>query len=406
LPSNGDASCASTGLFNGTSGVLKDGDGTSDAFTPVPVNTISSATDGYVVSAYDPAGNNNVAPGARNKLAVWHLDSAGVLHQDNDIVVSSYIAPNSAQQPGVPTDQIDTLDGRLTQAVGDPTSGIWTQHTVGSAGIQSVVDWYKITASGSATNLADLGTISSNSDWVFNAAISPRFDGKGAAIFYNRSSATTFPLIAAQLRLSSTSAGQMEPGELILATSSTADTDFSCNYHGHPGVPCRWGDYSGATPDPVRTNVVWGTNEFNTANTGNQPAWSDENFALLVAIPPQAPTAVTATASDQSARVSWTPSSLDAGDADTSYTITAYVGVTPGPTTIVGAPSTAAIFKGLTNGVTYTFTVIATNHVGASPESPHSNTVTPTRAVQQGPIGSPASRGGANPGPVGTPGPR
>jgi hypothetical protein len=402
LPAGGDTSCAAPS-FQHTTSALIDGDGTTLAFTPVPVNTITSAPDGYVFAAYDPAGNV-ISPRAQTKLAAWHLDSAGVLHPDADIVVSSFNFPGSAPQKTPATTFIDTLDGRLTQAVGDPVTGMWTQHTVGrTAGGQSVVDWYKITASGSVTNLADIGTISS-SDWVFNAAISPRFDGQGAAIEYNRSSTATNPVIAAQIRLASTPAGQMEPGEIVLATSPAPDTDFSCT--APFGPPCRWGDYSGATPDPLHTNVVWGTSEFVTASTVNPPSWSDENFALLVAIKPQAPTSVTATASDQSARVSWTPSTFDAGDADTSYTITAYVGVTPGPTTIVGAPSTAAIFKGLTNGVTYTFTVIATNHVGASPESPHSNTVTPTRAVQQGPIGSPASRGGANPGPVGTPGPR
>jgi hypothetical protein len=401
LPANSDASCGPTSLHH--SGALVDGDGTTLGFTPVPVNTITSATDGYVFAAYDPGGNV-VSPRAQSKLAAWHLDSAGVLHQDADIPVTTYNAPFSAPQLGGTTHFLDTLDGRLTQAVGDPVTGMWTQHTVNGAGGRSEVDWYEITVSGSTPTIAQLGVISNGTDWVFNAAISPRFDAQGAAIEYTRSSSATLPTIAAQVRIASTSAGLMEPGELVLATSPTFDADFSCNNPVN-GVPCRWGDYSGATPDPVHTNVVWGTNMFITASTA-QPAWSDENFALLVAIKPQAPTSVAATASDQSARVSWTPSAFDAGDADTSYTITAYVGVTAGPTMIVGAPATAAIFKGLTNGVTYTFTVIANNHVGASPESPHSNTVTPTRAVQQGPIGSPASRAGVSQSSGGIPGPR
>ena len=287
LPANGDTTCPSNPIITGTTAnPLKNGDAVTSAFTPVPVNTITGATDGYVVSAYDPAGNttnggNGGPPIPQSKLAVWHLDSAGVLHQDADIAVTTYAMPFSAPQLNGTTHLLDTLDGRLTQAVGDPTTGIWTQHTVNNSLTgRSVVTWYKITASGSATTLADVGTISDPNDWVFNAAISPRFDAQGAAIQYNRSSLTTYPVIAAQIRLASTPAGQMEPGELVLATSSNFDADFTCN-NPSPGVPCRWGDYSAASPDPVQTNVVWGTNEFNTAS-GSTPAWSDENFALLV----------------------------------------------------------------------------------------------------------------------------
>ena len=277
--SNTDTNCGTPSLGATPLG-LKNGDNTTLAFTPVPVNTDSSATDGYVVSAYDAGGNVTALPTPQSRLAVWHLDAAGVLHQDADIPVTTYVMPFSAPQLNGTINLLDTLDGRLTQAVGDPVTGIWTQHTVNGAGNRSVVTWYKITASGSATTLADVGTISDPNDWVFNAAISPRFDAQGAAIEYNRSSLTTYPVIAAQIRIASTPAGQMEPGELVLATSSNFDADFTCN-NPSPGVPCRWGDYSAASPDPVQTNVVWGTNEFNTAS-GSTPAWSDENFALLV----------------------------------------------------------------------------------------------------------------------------
>ena len=384
LPANGDTTCPSNPIITGTTAnPLKNGDAVTSAFTPVPVNTITGATDGYVVSAYDPAGNttnggNGGPPIPQSKLAVWHLDSAGVLHQDADIAVTTYAMPFSAPQLNGTTHLLDTLDGRLTQAVGDPTTGIWTQHTVNNSLTgRSVVTWYKITASGSATTLADVGTISDPNDWVFNAAISPRFDAQGAAIQYNRSSLTTYPVIAAQIRLASTPAGQMEPGELVLATSSNFDSDFTCN-NPNTNFPCRWGDYSAATPDPVQTNVVWGTNEFNTAS-GSAPAWSDENFALIGPAAPRAPTAVVAAPGDNSATVTWTPSTFDPGIPVTSYKLTAYAGASPVATTTVAA-ATAATFTALADGVTYTFTVIAIDAVGASPESVHSNPVTPVQA--------------------------
>ncbi len=278
LPANGDTSCTLP-ASGGTSAPLLNGDGVSYTFTPVPVNTTNpaAASNGYIVSAYDPAGNTGTAAGPMAKVAVWHLDAAGVLHADNDVAVNSYNTPSSAPELGS-TNVLDTLDARLTQAVGDPVKGFYTQHTVAGAGGRSQVDWYEFTVSAATVSLAQQGSVSSATDWVFNAAISPRWDGQGAAIAYNRSSANIDPLIAAQVRYLATAPGAWAPGELVLATSSAADNDHSCN--SPPGSPCRWGDYSGLTPDPVQTNLVWGTSEFNTAS-GSTPAWSDENFAIL-----------------------------------------------------------------------------------------------------------------------------
>src|SRR2546430_390756 len=98
-PANGSTTCATT--FNGTNTTLKNGDGFTLTFTPVPVNTNSAASDGYIVSAYDPAGNVG-AVASQRKLAIWHLDSAGVLHAHPDIGVNLYSLPVAASQaPGL-----------------------------------------------------------------------------------------------------------------------------------------------------------------------------------------------------------------------------------------------------------------------------------------------------------------
>jgi hypothetical protein len=394
-PANGDKTCAlpATG---GTGGVLKNKDGVTNAFTPVPVNTMTSAANGYVVSAYDSSGSNGQLPATRNKVGVWHLDSAGGLHQDNDLTVASYNAPAPAPQLGGPN-PVDTLDGRLTQAVGDPITGIWTQHTVNGPGNRSVVDWYEVGASGSAETLTQQGVISSATDWIFNAAISPRFDAQGAAIFYSRSSSAIDPVIGGQMRLSATPAGTMEPGELVLRSSTAADADFTCG----GGFPCRWGDYSGATPDPVQTNVVWGTNMIITAATA-APAWADQNFAVLFV---GTPTSITAIAGDESAGVSWAPPTFDS--AQVTYTIKVYSGVTLVKTVVIPAPASSTFVAGLTNGVTYTFTVTANFNGGSGAESVHSNAVTPSREVAPAPAPPPAgSRQGVPQAPPATPGPR
>jgi hypothetical protein len=364
LPAKGSTSCVSP-TFHGTQNALINGDGQTSTFTPVPVNTDSSTSDGYVLSAYDPAGNTIEAPGPQQLLAVWRVDSSGVLHQEPDILVGSYSAPLAAPQAGAPHYTLDTLDGRLTQAVGDPTTGIWTQHTVGG-GAGSRVFWYELALQGGILTKVQEGQITSATDYVFNAAISPSFGAHGAAIFYNRSSSTIDPVVAAQVRTGATPLNAMAPGELILATSPAPDTDFSC-------PPCRWGDYSAATPDPVQPYVVWGTNEFNTASTvstGGAPAWLDENFAVAAAVAPGAPTNVKATMSSALACVAWDLSTLDDGGApDLSYTIKVYQAGLPVRSDTVSAPATTSCLGDLRRGVTYTFTVTATNIAGSSPES-------------------------------------
>ena len=379
LPANGSTACTSAGLQSSPN-ILLNGD-TSPTITAVPVNTTTAAANGYVVSAHP---DNGLPAFTRTKLSVWHIDSLGMFHQDPDITVAVFADPAPAPQLGS-TNTIDTSDARLTQAVGDPTTGIWTQHTVDGPGGRSVVRWYELKVIAinkvPTPTLVQQGDIASSTDFVFNGAVSPRADAGGAAVVYNRSSALIDPVIAAQIRLTATAAGAMEPGELVLGASAAADTDFTCN-NPDPGTPCRWGDYSGATPDPVQKNVVWGTSEVNTA-AGAAPAWIDRNFALAFATTPHAPTAVVATAADHSAYVSWTNSTFVPSSPITSYTITVYVGLTAGAQIVVGPSTTIAYFPGLTNGVTYTFTVIATNSVGDSPESVHSNAVTPTRAPAQ-----------------------
>jgi hypothetical protein len=400
-PANGTiTTCTSTSINGTTTNPLKNADQVTNAFTPVPVNTMTGSANGYVVSAYDPSGGNGQGAGTRHKLAVWHLDSSGVLHQHSDIGVANFTFPSPAPQLGT-ANTLDTLDGRLTQAVGDPATGLWFQHTVDGPGGRSVVRWYEIKVVGSVASLTQQGDIASATDWVFNGAISPRRDALGAAVFYNRSGPSIYPLIAAQDRLSSTTAGAMEPGELVLATSTAADGDFSCS-----GSPCRWGDYSAASPDPIQTNLVWGTNEWILPFGGpvGFPQWDDRNFAVSFV---GTPSNVAATANDGSAAVGWTPATLDPGTPIVTYTVRAYVGASIVKSMIVPGPAGAVIVSGLTNGLTYTFTVIA-NVIGASgPESAHGNAVTPTRvAVQVSPLPTPTRDPASQSTPVPTPAPR
>lgn len=77
----------------------------------------------------------------------------------------------------------------------------------------------------------------------------------------------------------------------------------------------------------------------------------------------------------QQASVSFTAPADNGGSAITGYTVTS----TPGNITATSATSPIVV-TGLTNGVSYTFTVHATNSVGDGPESDPSNAVTPSGA--------------------------
>lgn len=90
---------------------------------------------------------------------------------------------------------------------------------------------------------------------------------------------------------------------------------------------------------------------------------------------PGAPTGVTASGGDTQASVSWISPS-NGGAAIDSYRVTS----TPATTTQTTA-GTSLTFTGLTNGVSYTFTVAAHNSVGWGSNSSPSNSVTPAVAT-------------------------
>jgi titin len=92
---------------------------------------------------------------------------------------------------------------------------------------------------------------------------------------------------------------------------------------------------------------------------------------------PTAPPLVTATAGAAKATVTWTAPANN-GSAITGYVVTPIkAGVAQAPQSF-NATATTRTITGLTPGVSYTFTVAATNARGTGPTSAASNAVTPT----------------------------
>ncbi|HEX8856806.1 MAG TPA: hypothetical protein VF752_14510 [Thermoleophilaceae bacterium] len=267
------------------------------ATTPVPVYLPQSSANGYVLAADDPGTHGNLIA---NRIMEWHVDSAGNLHDDTSsnglFQVSDYKWPGAAAQGGS-SNWLDTLDARLTQAVGvtDPTSGVnalalWTQHTIlnGTSGAQ--VRWYELIPSQCNRTGASLCTggvrqtgnqAPPASTWYFNGAITPTMSGNQAVLIYNsagNATSTTRSTIKADSRLSTDALGAMPQTEQTIATSSDSVEDSSCG--AGAGDPCAWGYYAAVAPDPSVTNKAWATSMYTAARIGTTPAWITRNFSF------------------------------------------------------------------------------------------------------------------------------
>jgi hypothetical protein len=68
---------------------------------------------------------------------------------------------------------------------------------------------------------------------------------------------------------------------VLIQQSPGPNVDFSCGGGTIPDV-CRWGDYAGATPDPLVSSggQVWLTAEWNAAATdGQSTVWRTWNWS-------------------------------------------------------------------------------------------------------------------------------
>jgi uncharacterized protein (TIGR02145 family) len=131
---------------------------------------------------------------------------------------------------------------------------------------------------------------------------------------------------------------------------------------------------SGLTNGTSYTFTVVATNSI-----GNSVA-SSASTAVTPNTVPDPPTAVVATAGNASASVAFVAPTNNGGSAITGYAVTS----SPGGITATGATSPINV-TGLTNGTSYTFTVVATNAIGNSSPSTSSSAVTPSAPTVPGP---------------------
>jgi hypothetical protein len=273
-----------TSFKQGKQADLRNAD-SSPTSTPVGVNQVDGDPMGWLVGSEDPT------TGPANALTLFRVTdngngTANVQRNGTAVPVPRFGVPANAVQAGVTGHRLDTIDGRLTQAVSakDPSHGrslaIWTQHTVfGGAG--AAVRWYEIDPSGPV--IFQRGTISNSNLFVFNAAISPdrlvnettaAFGGSMGIGFTTTSQHTDSTLwVASKVRTHA-----LSPWRLV-KQSQGPEVDDSCS-------PCRWGDFMGASPDPAADptgghGAVWMTSMWNAKSTNARNFdWRTQNWRM------------------------------------------------------------------------------------------------------------------------------
>ncbi|HEV2032732.1 MAG TPA: fibronectin type III domain-containing protein [Candidatus Dormibacteraeota bacterium] len=156
---------------------------------------------------------------------------------------------------------------------------------------------------------------------------------------------------------------------------------------------------SGSTFTTVVSGLTQGANYTFTvvATNSNGPGTSSApSNQITVITVPSAPTNVTATAAGGSATVSWS-APPDGGGAIKGYVVTPYANGVAGTPVTFNQPNQMEALFGLTNGVTYTFTVAAFNVAGSGPGSSPSNGVVPNSSLRQPSAQGPSSVAVARP---------
>ena len=257
-------------LISGGWGPISNADG-SQLSTPVPAVQTDPSSTGWVMGAPDittsgPStyisavpitndGTGHAAIGATKTITVTDPNAGFDVPPNAPERGSSYV--------------LDTLDGRLERAVAgrDPAFGnvnaVWTAHAVaGGAGTEE--RWYEVDPS--AGTVLQQGKATSSSLYVWNGAISPdrAYDGTTGAfgsnmvMGFNTSSSTTYPAI----QMVTKRGASAQSAFVVIKQATGPNVDYSCDN-------CRWGDYSGASPDPGAAQTgtvgtVWLSGEWNT----------------------------------------------------------------------------------------------------------------------------------------------
>ncbi len=393
---------------------------------PVTTATVTGLTTGvtytFTVQAINPSGaglqspqsnpvtpsgpvvpsaptNTLARPGTQSALVSWTAPSSNGDSPITGYTITPYDGPTAQTTMNVGPSATSATVGGLTNgtaytftvkaknAIGDgpessPSAVITPQSTIFDFAIPATVD-------AGETNSVELGV-----------KFTPSVNGSVTGVRFYKAAAnggthigslwTTGGTRLAQATFTSESASGWQTVSFSSPIAVTAGTTYIASYfapqgHYSAGAFPSGGVQNGpltAVPNATSPNGVYA---YGPTSSFPSNSYNGTNYGVdvMFAIPqPGQVTGVTAAeAGRTSATVSWSVPST--GGAVSAYRITPYIGAAAQtPTTISGSPpATSAYVGGLTNGVTYRFTVQALNANGGGPESAQSNTVTPLNPV-------------------------
>ncbi len=363
------------------------GDGQA-TITITPAGTgVSPST--YTVTASPGAATCMVTPpatscsisGLTNGTAYTFTSTA-----DNTFGSSS---PSPASAPKTPNAVPDT-PGPPTVTVGDGQTTI----TVTPAGTGGTPSTYTVTANpGGATctvtppaTSCTISGLTNGTAYTFSStatndagtsAASPSSTPKTPNMVPDVPGAPTVIVDDGQATITVTSAGTGGTPSTYTVTANPGGATCTVT---PPATSCT---ISGLTNGTAYTFSSIATNDAGSSSASPSSSPKTPNAV------PHSPGEPTVTVGDGQATITVTPAG--AGGTPTTYTVTANPG---GATCTVAAPATSCKITGLTNGTSYTFTVVATNDAGSS------QTSTASKATKVGAVtaSTDADNGGSNKG--------
>jgi hypothetical protein len=252
----------------------------------VPANLVDDSNGaGYVVANADLTTATSADYASIWSVTTGPPDANGIptpaISGPLTAVVGSYSMPASAVQKGS-TYLLDTIDGRFEAAVAatDPGHGnvmaLWTAHAVfGGPGAEE--RWYELNPVSGA--VLQQGVAGDPTLYTWNGAISPdRANGAlgdSMAMSVSTSSSATYPAMQIVWKKGTNAQSTMKP----LVQANAPNVDFSCS----STAACRWGDYSGASPDPAGGGLIWLANQYNLTGGTSTTAWRTRIAAVTPA---------------------------------------------------------------------------------------------------------------------------
>jgi uncharacterized protein (TIGR02145 family) len=322
--------------------------------------TVTSSPDGFTATgATSPLIVTGLTNGTSYTFTVIATNAAG-----NSVAstVSNAVTPNSV--PNAPTSPVATAgNAQATIAFSVPVANGGTAITG-----YTVTSSTGVTATGAASPISVTG-LTNGTSYTFTVVAT---NAAGNSVVSTVSNAVTPNSVPNSPTSPVATAGNVQATvafSVPVANGGTAITGYTVT--ASPGGFTK----TGTNSPLIVTGLTNGTSYTFTvvANNaaGNSVASTVSNAVTPNSVP-NSPTSPVATAGNAQASVAFTVPVANGGTAITGYTVTA----SPGGFTKTGTTS-PLIVTGLTNGISYTFTVVATNTMGNSVASTVSNAVMP-----------------------------